>query len=397
MIRASLEIARKDLLLRLRDRSALIWGVVAPLGLALIFSSVLGGVADGSSIDVTMSVVDEDGGAISNAFVTRLQGIDASGLFTVEVDESASGAEERAAAGDIDATIIIPPGFGAAVERGDPATIAVVGYVDSPIGSQVAAAVAQSFADEVNGVSAAVATRFAVENATPSDALVASVVEAASAQASPITVDTATENSKELTSSTFYAAAMAVFFLFFTVQFGVMGLLEERSDSTLSRLLAAPIPRASIILGKVLTSFVLGVSSMAVLIITTSLLPFMDAQWGDPLAVGLLVLAGVFSAMGVMTLVAAYARTAETAGSIQAVVAFVLGMLGGAFFPLSQVGGVVAFLSRLTPHSWFLRGLGDLAGGGGMGDVLAPAAFMVAFGLATAAVAAPRLGRAVQP
>ena len=37
---------------------------------------------------------------------------------------------------------------------------------------------------------------------------------------------------------------MAVFFLFFTVQFGVTSLLEERNDGTLARLLAAPISRA---------------------------------------------------------------------------------------------------------------------------------------------------------
>ena len=117
-------------------------------------------------------------------------------------------------------------------------------------------------------------------------------------------------------------------------------------------------------------AFLLGVMSMAVLVVVTTLLPFMEADWGNSFGVAILIVAGTLAAMGVMMLVAAFARTAETAGSIQAVIAFVLGMLGGAFFPISQVGGFLGVLSQLTPHAWFLRGLGDLAGGGGPVDVL---------------------------
>ena len=47
---------------------------------------------------------------------------------------------------------------------------------------------------------------------------------------------------KELDATTFYAAGMAVFFLFFTVQLGVSSLLDERRDGTLARMLVAPDP-----------------------------------------------------------------------------------------------------------------------------------------------------------
>jgi ABC-2 type transport system permease protein len=54
-------------------------------------------------------------------------------------------------------------------------------------------------------------------------------------------------------------------------------------------------------------------------------------------------------------------------------------------------------LSLLTPHAWFLRGLGDLAGGGSVSDVLPAAGAMLAFAAATLAVALTRLGKLVQP
>ena len=69
-------------------------------------------------------------------------------------------------------------------------------------------------------------------------------------------------------------------------------------------------------------------------------------------------------------------------------------MLGGSFFSVSQAGGLIATLSLLTPHAWFLRGLGDLAGGGGAGAVLGPAAAILAFAAVTGAIALVAHGEA---
>jgi ABC-2 type transport system permease protein len=80
---------------------------------------------------------------------------------------------------------------------------------------------------------------------------------------------------------------MAVFFLFFTVHFGVTSLLEERNDGMLARLLAAPVSRVSILGAKLLTSLRLGTVSMTVLAVATTLL--FRAHWGNPLGVAVLV------------------------------------------------------------------------------------------------------------
>ena len=46
-------------------------------------------------------------------------------------------------------------------------------------------------------------------------------------------------------------------------------------------------------------------------------------------------------------------------------VALTLAVFGGSFFPMSQAPEAMAPLSLLTPHAWFLRGINDLAAGGG--------------------------------
>ena len=57
---------------------------------------------------------------------------------------------------------------------------------------------------------------------------------------------------------------MAVLFLFFAAQFGVVSLHAERRAGTLARMLAAPVSARTVLFGKVLVSIVLGVVSMAI-------------------------------------------------------------------------------------------------------------------------------------
>jgi ABC-2 type transport system permease protein len=51
------------------------------------------------------------------------------------------------------------------------------------------------------------------------------------------------------------------------------------------------------------------------------------------------------------------------AGNLGAIIAVVLGMLGGTFFPIGQGDDFLAKLTYLTPHAWFMRGLADISGG----------------------------------
>ena len=62
-MRATLIIAAKDLAQRIRDRSAILLGLVAPLGLALIFSAIIP--SDTESFEVNVGLVDQDGGVIA--------------------------------------------------------------------------------------------------------------------------------------------------------------------------------------------------------------------------------------------------------------------------------------------------------------------------------------------
>jgi ABC-2 type transport system permease protein len=387
-VRAAWLIFGKDLRARLRDRSALLIGIVVPLALAFIFNAIFSGVSGGSAV-INLGVVDADHGPASQAFTQQvLPGVERGGLIAIHPEASAGRARALAANGTLDAVIVIPAGFSAMVEAGRPASLQVIGNVDASISAEVARSIAESYAAELNRVRLSVAT--VVAGQAGGGGSTQALAAQAAATAAPVAVSDVSAQTKELDNKSFFAAGMAVFFLFFTVQFGVTSLLEERSEGTLARLLAAPISRASILGGKLLTSFGLGVISMTVLVVATSLL--FGAHWGNPLGVAILIVAAIASAMGIMSLIASVARNAEQAANWQSVVSVVLGLLGGTFFPVSQAPGVLSTLTFAAPQAWFLRGLGDLRGGS-LSAVWVPALAMLGFAAVAGGLALFRLRR----
>jgi ABC-2 type transport system permease protein len=98
-----------------------------------------------------------------------------------------------------------------------------------------------------------------------------------------------------------------------------------------------------------------------------------------------------------MALAATVARTPEQAGYWQSIIALVLGMLGGSFFPVAQAGGLIEKLSLFTPHAWFLRGLTEMSGGGSPGNALPAVGALLLFTAVTGGAALLRLGDLARP
>jgi ABC-2 type transport system permease protein len=388
----ALSIMAKDLRQRVRDRSAIIVAVVAPLALAFLFSAMIPAGSDAFS--ATYAVADLDGGPIARALVEGpMAHLGESGI-TVVAAASDADARAKVTDGSASAALVIPAGFSDAVQGGTAAGVTIVGSVNRTLATQVLQSIVSSFATSVEGVELAVSTVMATGGGSGAgDA--AAVAQAAQAMAAPVTIATDATKDRLSSSNTYYAASMAVLFVFFATQFGVVSLLGERRAGTLSRMLASPISARTVLLGKLLVSIVLGIASMTIIAVATTLL--LGAHWGDPLAVAALVLTTVLAASGIALVIVGLVRTEDQAGGLTAIVAMVLAILGGSFFPLSQAPDSLALLSNLTPHAWFLRGIGDLSSGDGIGVVLPSVAVLGVLGIVTCTVGLLRAERAVIP
>ncbi|GGS69677.1 ABC transporter permease [Nonomuraea spiralis] len=377
-MRTLLLITGKDLRQRLRDRSLLLLAFVVPFGLAAVFSVVFRGVD--AQQTATFAVADLDRGPIATAFTGRvLRPLERAGVVRLRGADDEAMARAVVDSGEAHAAYVIPAGFSHAVQTGQKATIRVIGDVNAQIGSYVARSIADSFASDVRYAQVALAAK---GGGTPEQAV---------AVPPPVTVADLAADRRQLTLAEGFQAGMAVFFLFFAVRFGFSSILDERRDGTLARLLSAPVPRLTIALSKLLTGIVVGVVSMAVLMAASSLL--LGADWGSPVGLGLLIVAGVLAANGVMALVVSVARTAEQAGNAESAVAVLLAVLGGVLVPIQQTGGVLATLSLVTPHRWFMRGLADLHGANAPVVPVGPVLALLGFAAVTLGPALLRVDR----
>jgi ABC-2 type transport system permease protein len=376
---AVLAVALKDLRQRLRDRSALVLGFIAPVAVAALISVAFG---SASSFHANVAVVDLDRGPVAAGFATFVKGPDLTNLLTVKSVTSEADARTKVANGDLNAAFVIPKGFSEAVTSGQNRPIAVLASVDSSVAEQVARSLAESFTAQIEAV------QLSVQSAVRAGAPHASAVKlAAEASAVKLPEQTVTQpaGTQALTGTSYYAPAMGIFFMFFAIGFGARGYFLERTGGTLERLAVAPIGPGTILAGKSLATFVYAVASLGTVAVVTSLA--FDAHWGPPLIVLALILALALTMVGLTALVITVARTERQADGFASLLTFGLVLLGGNFIFIGGAPPLVRTLALLTPNGWALRAFTDLAGGAAWTAAVVPLMAILAFALSTGAVA----------
>lgn len=373
-------IAATELRIQLRRGSIFVLGFVAPFALALVMNLVFGGLDDSDApATFDVGIADLDGGEEAAAFVAVLDEIASSGLLDVTTFDDEGAARAAVDDGDVGAAWVVPAGFSDAVRTGAGTEIVVVGNVDHPTSTAVARSIAERYATGVGASS--LAALVAVQTGVVDPAGAGEVAAQAAAVPPVVTLVSGNADARLLDVTTSLIAGMALFFVFFTAGLPITAVLEERSQGTLSRLLAAPIPAWSVTAGKVLAAVALGTLSLSALMVASTVL--MGADWGPPVGALLLAVAAVIAAVGVMSVAGSLARTTEQAGNAQGIVAIVLAILGGAFTPIpGSEGGILSVLRRLTPHGWWFDGITDLQHDG-LGAALPAVGVLLAIGVVT--------------
>lgn len=381
-MRALWVILGKDLRLRARDGTVLMYGVVAPFVLAAVLGLVFGNLDQAVTLRVV--VAGADGSQLRTTLVDQVLPTLAEDGLVESVEELGDRDAAVAAvdADDADVGFVVLPGgqFG-------PGGIEVLGSVERPSATTVAEAIAGSVVRDARVVAATVAA------AVPAGVAPEEAIDAALAVTPVTSLEVEAATSGALDATTGISAGMAVFFLLFAVGLASTGLLEEERNRTLARLRAAPVAPWSILASKAVLGFVIGTVSLGLLALGTSLV--LGAEWGPVPRVAPVIVAGAFAAIGVVSAVASVTRTPEGAANAQGVVGTIAGALGGSFFPVAT-GGLLGVVSALTPHRWFLEGITAAATGAPTDEIVLPVVVLLGMGVVTLVVAAVRFRRRIE-
>ena len=373
-------IAVKDLKVRVRDRSAFVVLLIIPMVMIIILGTVFNWA--GSSFTANLTLVDLDRGDMARRLV---QDVFASPQLKdlLIVTSVATEAEARTLVeqGKTGAAVIIPTGFSTDVAEGTRVSIVVLGNPETAMQAGVIRNVVESFTAEVQRrqLAASIAVRTLQQSGTvPQERMqeaIQSVLDevGTSRQTGTVSVKTTTQEGLKVPRALdYYAVGMALLYLIFTANTGTEGMLEEKRQHTLSRVLATPTSRSQVLLGKLVGIFVIAALQFAMIIALTRLL--YGVNWGASVpAVIVMATASVLAGAGLSTLIAALARTPEQAGSIGPAVALVYSLLGGTMWPVYNMPAWMNSLSRLTFTRWSVEGFTSLmVNGGGVTSILRP-------------------------
>lgn len=390
-MRKLLLIAIKDLKLAFRDRAALIFMLLAPfaltVGLGFATGRFSGNTNTGLS-DIPVVIVNEEGGSLGDAVEEMMRSDDLADLVEPQIASDVSGARALVDSNQAAAMILVPEGFTRSIipVEGEPVSTEVVPlelYTNPtmPTSAGVIKNIVEQFITHVEvgriGGTVTVTQMLANGIIDPAEAL---AVGKAMGEAKAETVDES--SSIKLNSITaagkdvkfdvlgILAPGMALMFLMYTVSYGGRSLLVEQAGGTLPRLLVSPTRSVQVLGGKVFGIFLTGVVQLLILVLGTTLLFRLD--WGDPLAVLLLVLAASLGATGWGILLAALFKTPGQISAIGTALMLIFGILGGSFTNADILPGWVQTISRITPNRWGLDGFTTLSLGGSLQNVLTP-------------------------
>jgi ABC-2 type transport system permease protein len=189
---------------------------------------------------------------------------------------------------------------------------------------------------------------------------------------------------------------MAQAALFVSIFFG-LAVIWERDVGQLQRMLATPLPRTAIVVGKSVGAGVRAFVQAALLLIVLAIASI-GLHWTVVGVFGALVLlvlgTGAFAAMSM--LIAAGVRTRERFMGIGQLITMPLFFASSALYPLSIMPGWLHIVARVNPLTYEVQGLRQmLLGVGGHGEVLLDFAAVAAFFLAMVAAATRAYPRAI--
>jgi ABC-2 type transport system permease protein len=319
---------KKDIQLLVRDRRALTMLFVMPVAFIVVFGMFFEfGPDEGKPREI--AVWHAPGDARGERVVKMLV---ASGAFAPKLAASADAVRAEVAAEDTVAGLIIPPDFA-------PGTMPVELVIDEGMSLQVRGPLA--------GALIGIATRGALDLPGP-DANAPAIVVART----PPGIDAPLAH---ISAFQITVPGNAVLFGFFIALSVAIGFTEERRSGTWRRSLAAPVPRATLLLSKLVPYSLVGLGQIAFLFAIGALAFGMQVA-GSLVGLVLLSVAVVLCATALGLLLASFGRTEKQIGGIGPPILLVMGMLGGCMFPRLAMPEVMQTIGLGVPHGWALEG-----------------------------------------
>src|SRR4030043_1922022 len=367
----TISIALKDLQILFKDRGALFQLFILPLLFIMVFSGALSAIGGGSEEQVTLpnlGVIDLDGGEAAMFLINKIQEDGSYSVQSLTVSDVQSQLDEN----KVVAVLTGPAGFTGGVQGSMPVTLVITTgtnadpqivdamrlvvesiAADMTLESQIIASLQQ-----MGDMQATAPEQYQVFSTERVLAQARSQFETAQARPLINIIQSVPQQDKEQEAtpdlSLSAVPGFTILFVFLAGQTTARSIYDEKKIGSFRRLVAAPINKAQLLVGKILPNFIIALIQLAVIFAFGAFglkamgltpLPIGRAPIGAILVAILLALCS--TAFGI--LIAGLARTENQIGGISTLLLWGMGLLGGCLVPLFILEGFIGPLSMLVP------------------------------------------------
>lgn len=303
-----------------RDPVALFFTIAFPL----IFLTIFGLTSRSSDVSFHIGLINQSQTGFSQSFV---KGLDKK---TYKVDASVTNLDQarlKMSRSEIDATLILPPGFGD-IKDGHPTGQAVI-YYD------------QNNAQAAQTLQAVLQGRFETINA--------SLVKTST----PFTVGSRSTNTKGLSKLDYTVSGIIGFAIMGLGIFGPVNYFPQmKKQGVLRRLHITPLRVWQFFISSVISNAVIGLFSIGIMIAVASSPMLHFKMVGNYFELAIFLIFGIFMIFGIGLAVGGWAKNENQAAPLANIISFPMLFLSGTFFPRfampEWLQHVTAFLP-LTP------------------------------------------------
>jgi len=393
--KVTVEIARRDLLDLWRAKMLLVFFIMMPLLFMTMFGFIYpptvqvnpyAGQIPSPYPNLNLAVVQQDSGEVArNVEMQFIQIAQSQGIFRVSEITDYSTARDGIVKGQLSGIVVIPNGFSDAIQADTQATIQLTVDQTNPT---VAAAVQAEVSEIFGAIEGQISTQVIQQKMDPP--------VSATFVLEPISITNIPLIPGVPTSFEYLAPS----FMALTVITGALNgvstaISREKEQGTMDGLLVAPIPRQSVILGKIVAQTTRGLIQ-GFLILGLSMLLFGVVIYGSPFTMLLVMVLGVSSFIGVGIIMTTLAPEQETAQMMTTLLQFPMMFLSGILFPINQLPVAVQYIGKAFPLYYAADALRKVVIlNASIGVIMPDLLVLLAYAIVTMGIAVPIFNRAM--
>jgi ABC-2 type transport system permease protein len=368
-----LKLAIKDLKLTIHDKRALILTLLVPIALIALFAFAFGGAGKSNDANpISIFISDQDSSDVSRDVISKLDTLKSLYIKLLPLEI----AKEEVKKGSRVAVLALYKGFKDSVETGKNYPLELFYDQSRQIEAGLLQQVLFSHLFEIvgtKGIKSRISKMIDEQNPDLSKKELADIHEKVDEQISKIqgTGKQSDNNLMGLKTTPMFSksennlglvqavAGVAIMMLLFSVTGMGSGMLTEKEEGTLKKLLYSPIKPFSILFGKMISTTLVSIVQLTVMFlfawIAFGLNIFIDVP-----SLIVMILSTAFACGSFGIFIASIAKTRKQVESFSTLIILIMSAIGGSMVPIFIMPAIMQKIAVFSVNYWGIKGFYDI-------------------------------------